>query len=99
MRDGADDGRGSHHWWHDLMAAADPRCAAEPMDAEQLLYLLYTSGTTAKPKGHHAHDRGLPHPGRLHPQVRVRPAARHRRLLVRGRHWVGHRPQLHRLRA
>ncbi|MEZ5168990.1 MAG: AMP-binding protein [Acidimicrobiales bacterium] len=42
---------GRDHWWHDLMAAADPRCAAEPMDAEQLLYLLYTSGTTAKPKG------------------------------------------------
>ncbi len=38
-------------WWHDLMADASPDCPAEPMDAEQLLYLLYTSGTTAKPKG------------------------------------------------
>ncbi len=38
-------------WWHDLMAAADPVCPAEPMDAEQLLFLLYTSGTTGKPKG------------------------------------------------
>jgi acetyl-CoA synthetase len=38
-------------WWHDLMAAADAHCPAEPMDSEQLLYLLYTSGTTAKPKG------------------------------------------------
>ena len=42
---------GRDHWWHDLMAAADARCPAEPMDSEQLLYLLYTSGTTAKPKG------------------------------------------------
>jgi acetyl-CoA synthetase len=38
-------------WWHDLMASAEPRCPAEPQDSEQLLYLLYTSGTTAKPKG------------------------------------------------
>jgi len=38
-------------WWHDLMAAAEPVCAAEWMDAEDLLYILYTSGTTGKPKG------------------------------------------------
>ncbi len=42
---------GRDHWWHDLMAEASDDCPAEPMDAEQLLYLLYTSGTTAKPKG------------------------------------------------
>ena len=42
---------GRDHWYHDLMAAAAPECPAEPMDSEQLLYLLYTSGTTAKPKG------------------------------------------------
>jgi acetyl-CoA synthetase len=42
---------GRDHWYHDLMAAADPVCPAEPMDSEQLLYLLYTSGTTGKPKG------------------------------------------------
>jgi acetyl-CoA synthetase len=45
MQDGRD------HWYHDLMASADADCAAEPMDSEDLLYLLYTSGTTAKPKG------------------------------------------------
>jgi acetyl-CoA synthetase len=39
------------HWYHDLIAAADPICPAEPMDSEQLLFLLYTSGTTGKPKG------------------------------------------------
>jgi acetyl-CoA synthetase len=38
-------------WWHEVMEAASDECPAEPMDAEQLLYLLYTSGTTAKPKG------------------------------------------------
>ncbi len=42
---------GRDHWWHELMADASNECPAEPMDAEQLLYLLYTSGTTAKPKG------------------------------------------------
>jgi acetyl-CoA synthetase len=42
---------GRDHWWHELMADASAECSAEPMDAEQLLYLLYTSGTTAKPKG------------------------------------------------
>ena len=39
------------YWWHDLMSHASKNCPAEPMPAEQLLYLLYTSGTTAKPKG------------------------------------------------
>jgi acetyl-CoA synthetase len=42
---------GRDHWWHDLMAGASPEHRAEPMDAEDLLYLLYTSGTTARPKG------------------------------------------------
>jgi acetyl-CoA synthetase len=42
---------GRDHWYHDLMASAEPVCIAEPMDAEQLLFLLYTSGTTGKPKG------------------------------------------------
>jgi len=42
---------GRDQWWEDLMAGAEPTCAPEHMDAEDLLYLLYTSGTTAKPKG------------------------------------------------
>ena len=42
---------GRDHWYHELMATADPSCPAEPMDSEQLLFLLYTSGTTGKPKG------------------------------------------------
>jgi acetyl-CoA synthetase len=42
---------GRDHWYHELMADAPAECAPEPMNAEDLLYLLYTSGTTAKPKG------------------------------------------------
>jgi acetyl-CoA synthetase len=42
---------GRDHWYHDLMSEADPVCPPEPMDSEQLLFLLYTSGTTGKPKG------------------------------------------------
>ena len=42
---------GRDHWYHELMAEASTDCPPEPMDAEDLLYLLYTSGTTAKPKG------------------------------------------------
>jgi acetyl-CoA synthetase len=38
-------------WWHDLVEGQSADCPPEPMDSEDLLYLLYTSGTTAKPKG------------------------------------------------
>jgi acetyl-CoA synthetase len=42
---------GRDHWYHDLMQDASADCPAEPMDSEDLLFLLYTSGTTGKPKG------------------------------------------------
>src|SRR5919109_792649 len=38
-------------WWHELVEGQSDDCPPEPVDAEDLLYLLYTSGTTAKPKG------------------------------------------------
>jgi len=42
---------GRDQWYHDLMDGALTDCPAEPMEAEHLLFLLYTSGTTGKPKG------------------------------------------------
>jgi acetyl-CoA synthetase len=42
---------GRDRWYHELMANAGPECDPEPMDSEDMLFTLYTSGTTGKPKG------------------------------------------------
>lgn len=47
----ADMTEGRDHWWHRLLEQESPDCPAEPMESEDLLFILYTSGTTGKPKG------------------------------------------------
>lgn len=42
---------GRDHWYHELMASSSDVCPAEPVDAEDPLFILYTSGSTGKPKG------------------------------------------------
>ncbi|MFN9174581.1 MAG: acetate--CoA ligase [Synechocystis sp.] len=39
------------HWWHELKPQQSAECPAEPMDSEDMLFILYTSGSTGKPKG------------------------------------------------
>ncbi|UAJ72173.1 acetate--CoA ligase [Synechocystis sp. PCC 7339] len=42
---------GRDHWWHELQPQQSAHCPAEPMDSEDMLFILYTSGSTGKPKG------------------------------------------------
>ena len=55
---------------------ADADCPAEPMDSRAPAVPALHVGHHRQAQGHHAHDRRLPHPGRVHPQVRVRPPPR-----------------------
>ncbi|MEW6734440.1 MAG: acetate--CoA ligase [Acidobacteriota bacterium] len=42
---------GRDHWWHELITTVNDQCEAARLDAEHMLFILYTSGTTGKPKG------------------------------------------------
>ncbi len=83
-------------WWHDVVTD-ESECPPEPMDSEDLLYLLYTLGHDREAEGDRAHDGRLPRRRRDDAPLHLRHQAR-LGLLVRGRHRLGHGPQLHRLR-
>jgi acetyl-CoA synthetase len=84
-------------WYHEAMADAAAECAPEEMNAEDPLFILYTSGLHRHAKGRAAHDRRL-HGLRVDdPSIRVR-LSRRRCVLVHRRCRLGHRPQLYRLR-
>ena len=89
---------GRDHWYHDLVAAADRRLPGRAVRHRAAAVPALHVGHHRQAEGDHAHDRRLPHAGRLHPQVRLRPPSGDRRVLVHGRRRLGHRPQLHRLR-
>jgi acetyl-CoA synthetase len=85
-------------WYHEAMPRPKPDCAPEKMKAEDPLFILYTSGSTGKPKGVlHTTGGYLVYASMTHEYVFDYHDGRH--LLVHGRRRLGHRPQLHRLRA
>ena len=100
-RSGADIPMGDRDVYLDDLVADESgdaeSCPCEPMESEDLLFLLYTSGSTGQAQGRRAHHRRLPRRHRDDPQPGLRRQGR-LGLLVRGRHRLDHRAQLHHLR-
>ena len=86
-------------WWHETVRGGVDRAHRRAVRRRAPAVHPLHRGTTAQAQGHPAHHRRLPDPGRVHPPRGVRPQAGDRRLLVHRRHRLGHRAQLHRLRA
>ena len=60
-------------WWHDLVVDLPLTCEPEQMDSEDMLFMLYTSGTMGKPKGHRPYHRWIHDRHLCHQQVNLRP--------------------------
>ena len=86
-------------WWHDVVdrQSTEHELRGLRRRAPALRHVHLRHDRQAE--GHPAHVRRLPDPGGVHAPRGVRPQARRRPVLVRRRHRLGHRPQLHRLRA
>jgi acetyl-CoA synthetase len=85
-------------WWHDVVPQQSAECEPEADGLGGPPLPPLHVGHHREAEGHHAHDRRVPDAGRVHAQGGVRSPSRHRRVLVRGRRRLGHRPLLHRVR-
>ena len=86
-------------WWHDVRRQAERRAHLRGVRRRAPALRDVHQRHDRQAKGHPAHHRRLHGWHVLHPLGDLRPQGRHRRLLVGGRHRLGHRPLLHRLRA